>query len=809
MRAAEIIKEVAASDLYPRTFEEFRQKYLPYIGRKDLYVNFNDDVGNTLNKGFSPNPTHSDPSGLYAYPLEYVLNHPADIMYGQQARYLRVIQDTSSNKLVLTHMNPQQAVEILTRMGVPDPKKQMGNQQGVMQRKGIPVTGNKAAKLFFWVMQKVAMANGGPANKVQSALLMKAGIDAVEDVAQSRAEATIYPGEPEQIIFLKRSAFRVVEVFELRSDRSRIMHAADRSENLRRLPALIAKAIGDRLVAASTTGDRAGEQTFYTAEKRKIVVRLKAEWSQRSHRQHGDASPEETLVTVLGPDFKPIKGQYGPSTPFADIAADIGHKFHQREPGQGQEYSRESEHGPDIQHTMDVLTEIAKKLKVPFTVPEEPSVRYLIYKTLKRIEAAYSPMGSYSRAQTLEVAKWAINKFWELQKKRAPQADELINLYQAAFEKKKWVGGLNTMIREFGLEKTVQKAGGDTKDYGDMQMSRRGSDLVMTIKGKDHVIAKIDNNELDDWKQPSEQYDYTIALPYAKELCDYLNSQNFHTRPWRLEEYLPSWFGITYVDQEWKPLSEAAEQLETLDNGAVVWKVPTEKGFDVVVNYKWSEDHDWGHIVTATHNHVFTAFKLDKDNRIEKVSHIIEEYVNWQRQKEKDPNHYSVSGDDKPRLSNLENTPRKAWHAIFDAGFDPIGLIKREGWGYSDSLSSKEYDFFGLKKNEDNGKVGKDWAEIAEAWDTINGVQVYTIKRKPDSWSGPYRYYLTLDGGMSVLFTTNAGHTDEERRDISVENVAKDLSLDQRKLCRAIIRKLELPIPKKVADRLSIKGSEK
>src|SRR5579859_524024 len=98
MRVREILNELHFSDLYPKAFTAFHQKYAPHANDGRLYVNFTDAVGNTLDKNFSPKPNHRDPSGLYTYPLDYVLRHPSEIQYGQQARYLRVIRDTSQHK---------------------------------------------------------------------------------------------------------------------------------------------------------------------------------------------------------------------------------------------------------------------------------------------------------------------------------------------------------------------------------------------------------------------------------------------------------------------------------------------------------------------------------------------------------------------------------------------------------------------------------------------------------------------------------------------------------------------------------------
>ena len=57
-----------------------------------MYIQFTDFSNTTIDKGVNKDPDHSDPVGTYGYPIDYVLKFPADIWYGQRAKYLRVLK---------------------------------------------------------------------------------------------------------------------------------------------------------------------------------------------------------------------------------------------------------------------------------------------------------------------------------------------------------------------------------------------------------------------------------------------------------------------------------------------------------------------------------------------------------------------------------------------------------------------------------------------------------------------------------------------------------------------------------------------
>ena len=102
-RFKEFLTEVHYKDIYGKGFDDFMKKYK---GEKFLYVQFTNHNSDKLERNPYESPNHSDPVGVYGYPISYVLKNPADIWYGRNAKFLRVLETTAklSNQLFLNNM---------------------------------------------------------------------------------------------------------------------------------------------------------------------------------------------------------------------------------------------------------------------------------------------------------------------------------------------------------------------------------------------------------------------------------------------------------------------------------------------------------------------------------------------------------------------------------------------------------------------------------------------------------------------------------------------------------------------------------
>jgi hypothetical protein len=276
------LEEAYFGDYYPKGFMEFYNKYKKLKDRGDLWVQFTSFQGDVLDKTAYEKPDHSDPVGIYCYPIKYVIDHPADIWYGHGSRYVRVLQHTGGNDLRLHLMDIYDARNILYRMGLSSAYMDMAAKAYPDKNKGV----NKIGKLFFAAVQidwdksiipkkhqynltKNIITRSG---KEQTALFRKAGYDVIIDGSKNHKQAIINDREPEQIVFLNRRGFKVLEVFETGDKDSRTRTTADMDAYRDKVAGMIVgNILKDSIVDVETTSLN-GWKYYFTAKGRLLKV---------------------------------------------------------------------------------------------------------------------------------------------------------------------------------------------------------------------------------------------------------------------------------------------------------------------------------------------------------------------------------------------------------------------------------------------------------------------------------------------------------------------------------------------------------
>lgn len=785
----ELLREMHFSDLYPRSFMAFHDKYAPHTGDPTLYVNFTDAVGNTLDKSFSPKPNHRDPTGLYTYPLEYIISHSANVEYGQQARYLRVIRDTSKNKLLLNTMTQAQAIASLTKMGVADAEKRMA----FVQRRYKYVGGNVFAKQFFGVLQtylETGQKHVTP-NATQSALLRKAGFDAIEDRSGSKSEAIIYEDEPEQCVFLARSAFQVIDIFELRQHAAGRLSSYDPTERLKRLPGLIAQAIGDRIIANNMTGDRENAMTFYTAAKRKIVVNLKRSYRfQDHHRGVTDFSKDELTVGLFGPDLTAIRGVYPPETTFQAIAADIKAKFDAAQGGEGQGYDRETEIGAEVKATNDLVAKVCAKLKLPFTPPENAATAYRVYRTVKMMKDMFG-IKPYSKTD-LDTIRMVIPQLWRGNKQ--PQGAQLSAMWRdAGFNRKvkaTSIRDLTKIANDLGIKTTINEpTAGETGDIdaeqmGDVTVFRRNNALMIRKDGQENKIADIDNLKLNGWKMPTIADDHRVMLPHAKAMIDYLNRRHYFTDGYAT--YLPTYFGFLYDQDRYKLFEDVAPRIDTIGD-MPVYRLPEDRADYILAKFTAERDHSdlgpgYAGVVEKWPG-MEILLSVSQNNTITNIPRDMLQYARGGR-----PVYDSMYGG---------RDVGDAFVAKLDAAkFNLVAFCEKHDFKPSAQMNNQELNLFGMKVNQDNDKVGKTYQEIMNPIGEFAGLPVFTIVPK-EEWGGNDRYYFVKDGDKFKQILRCERDHKTGKHAVKIVAIGDDLTPEQRAVTRALIQHLKLPIPVK------------
>lgn len=275
--------ELHYTDVFSKNFITFREKYNKQKNNKNLYVQFTNHKGDVLDRTAIKNPSHSDPTGNYAYPLKYVIEHPSDLWYGMDAKHLRILEKTSScNTLVLNNINS----EINCRNEALRLKKEWRNfnvrdfieliQQKYKDRI-LPKNSGYWGRIFLQILQ-VDLENINEdeeyrirTSEEQTKLLLNGGWNAIEDISKKDSVAIINSREPEQICFLDRKSFTVKEIFNLTDNKNKGVTAFFNPENSnipKKWAVSIFEMMEDKLLENYYT-------TFYSRKGREVLISFK------------------------------------------------------------------------------------------------------------------------------------------------------------------------------------------------------------------------------------------------------------------------------------------------------------------------------------------------------------------------------------------------------------------------------------------------------------------------------------------------------------------------------------------------------
>lgn len=357
----EYITEVHYQDYYHENFEIFRKKYLKLLKKQDLsdyYVNFTNYTGDVIDKSIQKNPDHHDPIGIYGYPIEYVLKYPADVWYGSKAKYLRVLEHkwNSLNEMCrLQKLDYNDVVRHLAKIykeGWFSAEEVYKNTAKWLRKWGNNSNASPGAVFFFNVQHDLSAdptydKDGWTPKKAkfpersgeeQSKILLSLGYKAILDEAKRQRKAIINDREPEQIIFLRRDAFDIIESYNLKQKSDYVGSTLHPEDIERKLVAEIARGMGDNIKEGPERSSLGGWSYYWTNKGRRIEVIF--EWSNawfkhmEATRRMGEKKHRENKLHDMKQTGVKIRTEYGeipehgvftydPDEKFKDIAADI------------------------------------------------------------------------------------------------------------------------------------------------------------------------------------------------------------------------------------------------------------------------------------------------------------------------------------------------------------------------------------------------------------------------------------------------------------------------------------------------------
>lgn len=483
----ETLNEVDYRDLLPKAFEDFRKRYAALVKQgqgADLYVQFT-SKDNAMDRTAVQKPDHADFVGTYAYPIGYVLSHPADIWYGRGARYLRVIRCTTNRILRLDAIQSEpQVYRLMGAVGYD--QRTAGTIIGLIKKHYKDRIGgsNKFAKLFLQSIQvdmqstptkddswgKTKFKYRIRSGQEQSALIMKAGYDAVEDQSRTNKQAVINDREPEQICFLTRGAFRVIEVVPLRpgvEDKKLpgLTHASpDAPVTERPFAQALANILdGDKLKDGPERSSLNGWSYYWTVKGRRVEVAfapydgyyVDKNIGQKNHRQDKLQDPNETSV-VIRTELGDIQGTYDRKVRFPEIIKDLAQDwtalkknphetawkpqnlagYHQAKKDEATAYYR-AKIEKENQRTISELPQFYKDAEwaaqhfgLPFTPPKDVDTGIILHRACNELSRVLN-----NNSKNLDAAIQTITNhdFEDAKQAALPNWEELTQIMKAAW----------------------------------------------------------------------------------------------------------------------------------------------------------------------------------------------------------------------------------------------------------------------------------------------------------------------------------------------------------------------------------------
>ena len=341
------LDEIRIEDSSPKQFMAFLKKWRAFARKNsvnDYWVHFSNFRSDTTDKKFADSPDHTDPIGLYVYPMKYVLSHPSDIWYGIKAANLFVIEAKPKKAFWFSEVTSMQDIHRLIWNMFKGTWTISDYELNVL-RNWFGYTGKgKFAKTlmcaiqFDWTkfsgkitrqnLRNITNRNSGwirdlqRSGQEQTKLWNEAGYDMLIDTGTG----AVNDREPEQAIFLSRGAFKPIEKYALRdpeqAQNSSITTNEPDDDFLRKIASMaLAGMDGERLIKGKPlTASQSGWHRWWTNNGWRVSVKM--EDVTAVHKYNTLKLGEKPHKEVKNHDNRAIDVEI--ETPYGQISTNIG-----------------------------------------------------------------------------------------------------------------------------------------------------------------------------------------------------------------------------------------------------------------------------------------------------------------------------------------------------------------------------------------------------------------------------------------------------------------------------------------------------
>ena len=147
-------------------------------------------------------PFHYDPVALYVFPKDYILNGGLKKNAGfAKLPYMFIVEPTEDAKILNLDMDENFAKGLLTTMDIP---LELWDSTEIFHNSNMSSAGHR----FWGVLEHWRHKTNASKNASWNALFKKAGYNTLYDPGK----AIIHSNEPEQVAYLEKSAFKIVDI---------------------------------------------------------------------------------------------------------------------------------------------------------------------------------------------------------------------------------------------------------------------------------------------------------------------------------------------------------------------------------------------------------------------------------------------------------------------------------------------------------------------------------------------------------------------------------------------------------------------